>query len=133
GEEDPSDPQSRIEMASDGLDALGELGQSFEREVLGLYGNQDGIGGRQCVDGEQAERGRAVDEDVVVDVAYTGDGIPQAESGVRLGEEFQFGPRQVLRGGDHVEQGEVDAAYDCGAERYVIEQHAIEGSPGRSG
>ena len=43
-----------------------QLGQSLQRVVLALDRDEHGVGGGQRVDGQQPERRRAVDEDVVV-------------------------------------------------------------------
>ena len=42
-----------------------EIGEAFEREVLAVQRNQHGVGRDQRIQREQAERRRAVDEDVV--------------------------------------------------------------------
>ena len=48
------------------LDHLERAVDALEREVLRLGGDQRPVGGDQPVDGQQAERRRAVDQDHVV-------------------------------------------------------------------
>ena len=59
----PSSDSSRVEAVARELDHLHRLLDPLQREVLGLGGDQRVIGGDERVDGEQAERGRAVDQD----------------------------------------------------------------------
>jgi hypothetical protein len=42
------------------------LGQPLQRVVLTLDGDEDGVGSDQAVQGEKAERRRAVEEDEVI-------------------------------------------------------------------
>ena len=46
-----------------------ELGQTFEREIFALQRNQNAVRRGQRIDREQAERWRAIDEDVIAVVA----------------------------------------------------------------
>ena len=48
---------------------LQELRQALERVVLRLHRHEHAVGGRERVDGQRPERGRAVEEDEVVAVA----------------------------------------------------------------
>ena len=50
-------------------DGLGELAQPFQRQIFALHRDDDAIArGDQPVDGQQAERRRAVDQNVIVAV-----------------------------------------------------------------
>ena len=60
------DLESRVEVVGDEADRGQELPEALEREVLALDRDERGVRRRQGVDREQAERWRAVDEDVVV-------------------------------------------------------------------
>ena len=44
--------------------------ESFEREVFALYGNQHRVCGRKDIHRRIAQRGGAVDQDIVVTVAH---------------------------------------------------------------
>ena len=58
--------QVRVEAVARELDHLHRLLDALQREVLGLGGDQRVVGGDERVDGQQAERGRAVDQDQLV-------------------------------------------------------------------
>ena len=58
--------RGRVEVVADEIDGREQLGQSLQGVVLALDRDEHGIGGGQRVDGQQAERRRAIDEDVVV-------------------------------------------------------------------
>ena len=62
GQRDAEDRQLGIEAGADPLDRLQQLAEPLEREEFGLQRHQDRIGGDQRVDGQQAERGRAIDQ-----------------------------------------------------------------------
>src|SRR5204863_169919 len=66
GEDDPFDLQPRIERVAHALNGGEQLRDPFERKVLALHRHQDRVGGAQTIDGEESERWRQVDEDVVV-------------------------------------------------------------------
>ena len=55
-----------IEFGLDDADGVDELGDAFESEIFGLHGDDDGVGGSQGVDRNQAERRGAVDQNVVI-------------------------------------------------------------------
>ena len=59
-----------VQAALDDLDRVEQLREPFERQVFALHGNQHRVGGREDVDGGVSQRGRAVDEHVVVVVAH---------------------------------------------------------------
>ena len=58
--------RARVEVVADEVDRGDELGQALQGVVLALDRDQRGIRRGQGVDRQEAERGRAVDEDVVV-------------------------------------------------------------------
>ena len=59
----------RIQLALDDLDGVEQFADALYCEVLALYRDDDTVGSSECVDGDESERGRAVDEDKVVLVA----------------------------------------------------------------
>ena len=80
-----------------------ELGQAFEREVLAVERHQHRVGGDERVEGQEAERRRTVDEDVVI--AFR-DGPEQAAQPLLAREQsdhLDFRARQVAVGGDDFE------------------------------
>ena len=64
------DVERRVERGAHAAHRADEIGEPFEREVLAVQRNQHGVGGDERVERQQAERRRAVDEDVVVLVAH---------------------------------------------------------------
>ncbi len=65
GEEDALDLKWLIEGAFDAVDSVHELGDALQSKELALDGNQDAVGSDQRVEGEQIQRGRAIDEDII--------------------------------------------------------------------
>ena len=59
------DVERRIERGAHAPHRADEIGEPFEREVLAVQRNQHRVGGDERVERQQAERRRAVDEDVV--------------------------------------------------------------------
>src|SRR2546425_4634662 len=60
------DLEVRIEARLDGLDDLEQSSDAFQRVILRLHRDDDPARGDEYVQGEEAERRRAVDEDVVI-------------------------------------------------------------------
>ena len=60
------DGECRIQFLLDNLDGIQQLGDSFERKILTLDRDNHGVRCGQRIDGDQTQRGRAVDEDIVV-------------------------------------------------------------------
>ncbi len=76
------------------LDGGAERADAFQRQELGLQRHQHGIDGDQRVQGHQAERGRAIDQD----------GRPAA-AGVAAGERL----REAMLAALHVNQFDLGA------------------------
>ena len=103
GEGDAFDDEAGIEGLADALDGIEQLADAFEGEVFGLHGDEDGVGGDQGVEGEQVERGRAVEDDDVKLVANGLQGVAQAvfaEFGV---DQLDVGADEVLGGRNDLE------------------------------
>ena len=78
-----------------------EIGETFEREVLAVERNQHGVGGDERVQRQQAERRRAVDEDVVVAWRTLARSMRSAFFAVRQRDQLDFRAGQVLVRRDH--------------------------------
>lgn len=104
-EDDARDAESFVDSRGDHGDGLEEFAEALEGEEVCLHGDDDFAGGGECVEGEQAEGGRAIDEDEFVALL---DGIERgAEPFVsrwRIGE-FGLAGRKVGDGGEEVEGG----------------------------
>ncbi len=103
GEDDAFDDEAGIEGLADALDGIEQLADAFEGEVLGLHGDEDGVGCDEGVEGEKVERGRAIEDDDVKLVADGLQGVTQAvfaEFGV---DELDIGADEMLGGRDDLE------------------------------
>ena len=60
------DGQLRVQLRLDNLDGIQQLGDTLQREVLTLHGDDDRVRRRQRIHRDETQRGRAVDEDEVV-------------------------------------------------------------------
>ena len=58
----PASVEPRVEPGADGFDRLQDLGDPLERVVLGLDRDEHAVGGGERVDGQRAERRRAIEE-----------------------------------------------------------------------
>ncbi len=85
------------------LDGLEELAHAAVGEGLTLQGDDDGIGGGEPVDGEDAQRGRAVDEHHVVVVPQRFEGPFKDVLTAGPGKEMDLRASQVDGGRHHVE------------------------------
>ena len=102
-EHDGADLQRRVQVLLDQVDVAQELTESFERVVLALDRHQDLGGRRQGVDRQQPERGRAVDEDVVVVVEHLVDGSLEPQLAAERRHQLDLGAGQVEAGRGHEE------------------------------
>ncbi len=90
-------------------DGLEQLRQPLEREELALQRHQNGVGRRHGVDGDDVERGWAVDQHVAVAMRGVDGGVeagqrgPQSESAVALLCNFELEARQIHGGGRDVQ------------------------------
>ncbi len=92
----------RVEAVPRELDHLHRLLDALQREVLGLGGHERAVGGDQRVDRQQAERGRAVDQDQLVVAGGLGQRAAQRQLAAHLRAEHQLGLREAQVGGDQV-------------------------------
>ena len=72
------DVERGIERRADAAHRADEIGEPLEREVLAVERNEHGVGGDERVEREEAERGRAVDEDVIEAIAQGREELAQA-------------------------------------------------------
>ena len=86
-----ADLERRVEVRLHQLDVAQQLAETLEGVVLALDRDEHLVGGGQAVDGEQAERRRAVDEDEVVVAAHGLERPPQLELPAERGHELDLG------------------------------------------
>ena len=103
GQDDALEGERRIEVVADEVDRAEQLGQPFECVVLALERHEDRVRGRQCIDGEQSERWRAVDEDVVVAIRDASDEATEAAFPRFERSELDLGPGERDRRGNDVD------------------------------
>ena len=94
------DVEGRVEHGAHAPERADEIGEALEREVLAVQRNQHRVGGDERVEREQAERRRAVDEDVVEAVAERRDDAAQARFAREHRDQFDLGAGEVAVGGD---------------------------------
>ena len=75
-------------------------GEPLEREVFAVERNQHGVGGDERVEGEQAERGRCVDQDEVEAIAQRIEQLTQTALAVRQVDELDFRAGEIAIRGD---------------------------------
>jgi hypothetical protein len=80
-----------VETVARQFDHLHCLLDALQGEVLGLGGDQRVIGGHQCVDRQQPQRRRAVDQDQVVLLGRLGQRPTQRHLATHLAAEHQLG------------------------------------------
>ena len=84
-----------VQLALYNLNCIEQLGYSFKSEVLALHGYDYRVGCCECVDGNQSERGAAVDEYIVVLVAYLVEHVLDDALAVFEVEHFNLGTHKV--------------------------------------
>ena len=102
-EQDRGHHEIGVEVFADEVDVLPQHRNAFERVVLGLNRHEYLAGGHERIDGEQAERGRAIDKHVIQarqPPLFTlgevvGKRIFEARFARDHGDEFDLGPRKV--------------------------------------
>lgn len=103
GEQETFDFEVGVEPRLDELDGVEQLADAFEGEIFGLYGYDDRVGCRERVDCDEAQRGGAVDEYVVVFGLDFFDKVQQYAFAVGGVEQFEFGTYEVDVGAYDVE------------------------------
>ncbi len=129
GEEHALDLEPRVQGPADPLQGGAQRGDPLEGEVLALEGDEHALGGHEGVDGEQAQAGGAIDEDVVVAGGHRFQGLLQAELAGQQGNELDLRPREVAVGGSQGQVLEVGGDHDL-LQRPLLDQHLVDAGPG---
>ena len=117
------------------LDKVQDDGDALQREILALQGDEEAVGGAERVHGEDAQGGRAVDENEVVGVLRGDGGEDTAEAVEVVGGlgDIDFRAGEVKFGGDDVEAEELRFE-DLGVQGGLLgEEGVVDGGPGRLG
>ena len=86
----PSMSSAGLSAARTRLQRGDEIREALEREVLAVQRNEHRVGGDERVEREQAERRRAVDEDVVEAIAERRDDAAEARFAARASGRVRF-------------------------------------------
>ena len=93
--------QVAVQVGVNLLDGVGQIGQAFEREVFALHGHDHALRGAQAVEGEHAQRWRAVDQHEVVVAIDGGQRVLQAALAALFADQFDLGTGQLAVGAQH--------------------------------
>jgi hypothetical protein len=111
-----------VQLQLDGVDDLDERGETLDRVVLRLDGDDDARAGDQRVDGEQAERRRAVeDDDVELALDVAGQRVAQDHLAADGGEQLDLGRCELEGRRGHRQPGHLGLAHD------LVERHPVLG------
>ena len=125
-EKDAIDREGWVEVSLHEFHGIEELRQALERVVLALDRNEHAVGGREHVEGQQAERRGTVDYDVLILLANVAQRAPHHRLASVLVHELDLGADQILRRRHHVETGEVDVIEARLGEWPTVEQRVIQ-------
>src|SRR5205823_3491819 len=128
GEHDALQLQRPVQVGADQLDGAQERAEALQRVVLALQRDQHTIGGDQRVDRQEAERGRAVDEDVVVGGAERLERGAQAALALIDRHQLQLGADEVGSTGQHGKMRHL-GGQDGGAGVVLAEDRLVDGGP----
>src|SRR5690606_12623652 len=124
------DAQAWVEVLLDELDVVEELTQALECVVLALYGDENLLRSHEGIDREQAERGRAVDEDVVEILLGLLEKCLECRTEPLLAgderDEFDLGPGEVDGRGEAEQLAAVRALLDDLRDRGVIDDDVVD-------
>ncbi len=123
-EHDALDLEARVHAVLHAVDRRHQVGEALERVVLALQRDEHAVGRVERVHREQAQRRRAVDEDVV-EVFFLGEESAERvlEEHVAVGviDELDLEPHEVLRRGRDAQGGDVGADEDLAQRRAADE------------
>ena len=112
--QDAGDVQVRVDAPPHQLDDLHQLADALQGEELRLKSDNHLMGSGQAIDGQEAQAGRAVQDDVVggglpVGLLACGlpgiNGLPEQDLTAEGARQLDFGPRQVDVGRQELQSG----------------------------
>ena len=119
------DVDARIQRAAHLAQRGHQVGQAFERIVLALHRDDDAIGGSQPVQGQQVQRRRTVEQDVVIPGLHRGQRRAQPRFALADTDQLDLGRSQVAIGRQQVIASRLAAAA-YRVERRGIDQQVID-------
>jgi len=127
GQHDALDAELGVEGALHAVDGGHQVGEPLERVVLALEGYDDAGGGGQGVERQEAERGGAIEHDVVVVADVRMKRVAEPGGSVGGVDQLELDGDEVLGGGDDVEEGHGGTA-DDGGEGHFADEDVVEGT-----
>ena len=124
GQRDAGDLELRVDLLVHQLDGLEKLADALQRQEMRLHRDDHVGGGRQSVDGEQAQARRTVQQDEIEIVFGCGQAIAQQCFTAGNIDQFDFHGRQIDRRGH--ERNTLVEALHCFEERSILDQHGVE-------
>jgi hypothetical protein len=119
--------QRGVEMPSHQVDVPQQLAQALQRVVLALNRDQDLCTGDQCVDRQQAQRRRAVDEDVVQRLLVRLDRSLQSALPCHQRDQLDLRTGEIDRGRCTEETLDIRDRLDDLGERLALDQYVVDG------
>src|SRR6185503_15777978 len=123
----PVERQFGIEILLYQTNGVEQLGDSFERVVLALNWNDHSVCGGEHVQGDEPQRGRAIDDDVVVGIERGAQRVAHPRLALLDIHQLELGADQVLRGGKNRQEGELRVLLNDLLNRPAIYQKIVEG------
>ena len=93
--DDSADPESMIDSAGHQVHGFQELAQSLQGEKVRLEGDEDLVGGTEGIEGQNAQRGGAVDEHEFVRFGILFDGVAENDLSADDAGEFDLSGGQI--------------------------------------
>src|SRR5688572_13632304 len=127
GQEDAVEGEALVQRPPNEVDRLQQVREAFQGVVFALKGNQDAVGSREGIDGEEPEGGRAIEQDHVVLPRDLAERALEARLAGHLADELDFRADELRVRGREGEAGDVRRANHF-LEPDLAEEHVIEGS-----
>src|SRR5207245_3538165 len=129
-EHDPQQIESGVELLPNKLHGLPEqIGQPFQRVELALERDDNAISRDERVDREEAERRRAIDDDVVVRGRDRFEHVPESVLTPLDADQLDLGSDQVDVRRKHPQSG-YDGHLDRLLGRFPAKEHVVDGGGG---
>ena len=103
GKQEAFDFQLRVELRLYYAYCVEQFADTLEGEVFGLYGYDYRVGCRKGVDSDEAERRRAVDENIIVAFGHRAQHVEEYFFAVGFTYQFELGSCKVYARSDQIE------------------------------
>ena len=123
--EDAINRELRIDGLLDPVDRVEQLRKALEGVVLALDGDEHRVRCGEHVDGEQSQRGRAVDQDVVVSIADGSDGVVHRKLAVFAVDQLDLCAGEVRSRRRDIQVRELDRAENHVRERQLSDECVV--------